>query len=105
MPLRVEIEVLCHAQQRRSAAYDRDALSPTTELAMHDKHANMTRMRARQRRDDRGLGSLTTRHGCAVKMLWACALQGLGHAGQGQACHDKEFYVAIDLFSSKKKKK
>ena len=38
------------AQERRFVTYDRGALSPTTELGVHDRYARAIGMSARQRR-------------------------------------------------------
>ena len=41
-------EELCRPRQRSSVAHDRGALSPMIEPGAHDRHACVTRMRARQ---------------------------------------------------------
>ena len=39
-------ETLCRARHRGSIAHNKDALSRTTELGVHDKHVHATRKRA-----------------------------------------------------------
>ena len=76
--------------------HDRDALLPTMEPGAHDRHACTIGMHTWQRCDDSALGSHTTRPGHTRDKDV--------HATE-EFCHDRDFFVVIDLSSSQKKKK